>query len=383
MLADLGLTVARQIPLDTVAGLLSRTYSLHGGVVRDGAGRIVSHLVTSGANGAMAGLFPVAGALVNGLQAGQLWKIGQDVAAVQRTVDTVLTVASVGTALSGLGLITSMAGFAFLNHRLKQVDSRLAELTKDVKAIRLSQEGLHKSELQAAVDSARHAEDAADESVRKALLIDSKREFNKLTHHYRLQWQRCQSVPEIESVNELYTLAILGYAMVCSDLGLRDAAALDLHKNIQEWVGLARGHAKAMLLDNHPERLLAGDYVDALPAQALVDLLDFAHGQSRGIAWIDDLRLAASRHGTLIGSLTSQAPDGLRRRLVKREPEGAMALAKSLQARAELLDANAAHYAFLQHKQLSAREFQLRLNAARHHEGAEAICIFAAPQPAG
>lgn len=375
MLADLGLTVARQIPIETLTGLVSGMYSLHGGVVRDAGGRIVSHLVTSGGATAMSSLVPGLGVLGQALQGAQLWKIGKDVAAVQQTVNTVLSVSMAGTVLSGLGLVTSIAGFAYLRHRLNQVDRQLAEMAKDVKHIRLSQEGLHRSELQTAMDNARHAEHSTDEPVRRGLLIDSKREFNKLTHHYKQEWARCQTVPEIQTVNELYTLAILGYAMVCSDLGIRDAAALDLRNNCQEWTALARGHAKSIMLGEHPERFIGGDYVDQLPAKTLVDLLDFAHDERRGIEWFDELRLDASKHSTLFGNLASSAPDSLRKRLIKGDPEGSIDLAKGLFARANVLDANVAHFEFLRDKQISASNFQQQLEHARQESGSEAICV--------
>jgi len=221
-------------------------------------------------------------------------------------------------------------------------------------------------------------EDATDEAVRKGLLIDSKREFNKLTHHYKQQWARCQSVPDIRTINELYTLAILGYAMVCSDLGLRDAAALDLAKNCEEWTTLARGHARAMLVGAHQERLIGGEFVDQLPARILVDLLDFVHDERRGIEWIDVLRSESLKHSTLLGNLASSAPDSLRKRLTRPEPEGAIALAKSLQARSNAIDANVAHYAFLRQAQISASAFQLQLDDSLRASGSEAICVYPA-----
>ena len=39
-----GLSVARAIPKEALLGLISGSYSLHGGVVRDVGGRIVAHL---------------------------------------------------------------------------------------------------------------------------------------------------------------------------------------------------------------------------------------------------------------------------------------------------------------------------------------------------
>jgi len=158
---------------------------------------------------------------------------------------------------------------------------------------------------------------------------------------------------------------------------------LDLSKNCEEWTTLARAHANAMLLGAHQEKLLGGDYVDQLPARTLVDLLDFVHDERRGIEWIDVLRSDSSKHSTLLGNLASSAPDSLRRRFGKVEPEGAIALAKSLHARANVMDANVAHYAFLRQKQISASAFQLQLDNARRESEAEAICVYAAAPPPG
>ena len=110
-------------------------------------------------------------------------------------------------------------------------------------AIKAWQESLQRSELQAAVDSARHANNQSDSMLRRDLLIASKQQFNTLSHHYKQQWARSESEADVRAINELYTLAIIGYALVSSDLGLRDAAA-DLKVNCLDWTDQARLHAK-------------------------------------------------------------------------------------------------------------------------------------------
>ena len=50
MINEIGLTVARAIPYEHLAGLLSGSLTVHGGVIRDAGGRIVSHLVLPGAS---------------------------------------------------------------------------------------------------------------------------------------------------------------------------------------------------------------------------------------------------------------------------------------------------------------------------------------------
>lgn len=52
MLDSLGLVVSRVVPPEALSGLLSGTLSLHGGVVRDTAGRIVAHLAMPAATSA-------------------------------------------------------------------------------------------------------------------------------------------------------------------------------------------------------------------------------------------------------------------------------------------------------------------------------------------
>ena len=69
MLSELGLSVARSIPVRQVIGLATGSLSLHGGVIRDAAGRIVSHLMPASAGllSAVPGLGAI-GSVVTGTQ---------------------------------------------------------------------------------------------------------------------------------------------------------------------------------------------------------------------------------------------------------------------------------------------------------------------------
>jgi hypothetical protein len=67
---------------------------------------------------------------------GQLFSLARDVAAIQSTVSTVLNVASAGAVLSGLGLVTSIAGFAYLHKRMNVIDKQLAALLNVVKDVK-------------------------------------------------------------------------------------------------------------------------------------------------------------------------------------------------------------------------------------------------------
>lgn len=377
MLADLGLTVARHIPIEALGGLVTGGYTLHGGVVRDAAGRIVSHLVSAGAPSALASLVPGGGILMSLLEQGQLWGISRDIGRLQTTVNTVLDVSIAGAVTSGLGLVTSIAGVAYLSKRFTQVDKKLAELEKGIKDIKGWLESLQKAKLQFAIDCIRHAETATDRGLRRDMLLQGKKEFSTLAHHYREQWSRCKTLHEIQAVDDLYTLALMGSALVCSDLGLGEEAAQDLRANSLAWSTQARLHAKALLFEDRPFQLLGADNVDILPSRKLVELLDFAHDTNRGIDWLDQLRSDYGKSTGVLDKITppvfgrSQRPGG------KGGPSEIVNAASLLCARRQVLDANVAHYEFLEAKRVGATDFQKQLDAALKASGGDAICVHA------
>lgn len=75
MLPGLGLTVLRQIPVEYLGGILTGAYSLHGGVIRDGGGRILAHLISGGATDALLELIPGASTISSAIANGQLYYI--------------------------------------------------------------------------------------------------------------------------------------------------------------------------------------------------------------------------------------------------------------------------------------------------------------------
>lgn len=376
MLGNIGLTVAREIPGEALWGVVTGAYKVHGGVIRDAGGKIVAHLVSSGAASGLTSLIPGAGLLADALQAGQLWKLSKDVAQVQLTLSTVLTVATAGTAISGLGLVTSIAGFVYLSRRLKEVDIKLNAIQQDVKGVKDWLHGLQKSQLQFAIDNVRHAGSVKDEALRRDMLLQSKRDFSTLAHHYRDQWSRCKTVLEIQAVDDLYTLAILGSATVCSDLGLGTEAAADLRSNWRDWAVQARQHAKSMLFDERPDKLLGAEYVGKLPARTLIGLLDFAHDTERGVDWMDDLRLEQGKHRSVFDGFASSPTARLQDLNGKGDSDGFVDVARALSARSNIMEANVAHYEFLNENDLIATSFQAELESARQNAAADAVCVF-------
>jgi len=196
-------------------------------------------------------------------------------------------------------------------------------------------------------------------------------------HFYKDEWVRCRSVDEISAVDDLYVLAVLGSATVCSNLGLHEEAAIDLRSHVAAWSAQARLHAKSLLFTDKPGRFLSADYVETLPARTIIDLMDYAYDEERGIEWLDALRVAHARNVTVLESLTPLAPVRLQRLGSNNEIAGKVALANTLRARSALLDANSAHYDFLKAKDTSAIAFQRALESARIDADSDAICVSA------
>ena len=218
MLAELGLAVVREIPVQTLAGLVSGAYTLHGGVVRDAGGRIVAHLLTSGPADLIKATIPGLNVLSSLVGSGQLYSLSRDVEELRGVVESVMTVASAGAALSGIGLIANVAGTAFLSRKLDSVQTQLARIERLLN-------DQHLSVLRGAVDNLRHAEHAADMETRKAMLVSAKTDFSKSAHFYGSQFADSRSLQEVLALEDSFGLAVVGSALCLSELGMYGAAA--------------------------------------------------------------------------------------------------------------------------------------------------------------
>jgi hypothetical protein len=329
MLTDLGFTVLRQIPLEYLTGVARGLYSLHGGVLRDHAGRIVAHLATPEV-GAVIGSVPGLNVVANVVQAYQLHDLSQN-------VQKVLAVSLAGTALSGLGLATSLAGFAYMSRKLTSIERRIAEV-KDW--LMSTCEG----QLRAAVADLGHAASASDGETRRLLTMSAKTTFASLAHHYRSQAAGSKSLNELEISEDYSVTALLGAVMCTSDLGLHDSAVDDFSAYRQKWIEVARAQLHRVLDLDNASRLLDGRYADAMPASQLVAILDFARNDPRGLNWIDDLRRGYGRGTALTSGIRAVSDESL-------------LYARRLIARAEVLSSYEEHFRVLAARRMSSSDF--------------------------
>lgn len=373
MLSTLGLEVTRTIPFSQLAGLALGTHKVYGGVIRNELGQIASHLVAGTANSFPSSLIPGLGTIGSLINAAQLYSVGRDVQQVQQTVNTVLQVSMASTALAGLGLVTSVAGFAYLNQRLNKVDAKLSQLEKQIKEIRLLVQSRQKAELHTAIDCLRQAELATNDPLRHDLLMQSKSLFTTLAHYYRELWINAGEMNEIEGVDEYFTLAFMGGALATSELGLSDVAFIEMKRHYDDWQTHARRHCDKHLLRGAPQRLMDESMVDDLPARELIDTLDFVNNTSKGIDWIDELRRLPTSLGP---ALQKSLPGAFQRFVAPASEKPAIEFANRLRARDNVLSANIAHFEFLADKKISANYFASQVKEILLQNDGAAVCIY-------
>ena len=294
MITEIGMEVARAIPEKLLAGLMSGQYTLHGGVIRDLAGRIIGHLAMPATELGMPALSSIMGgpvAIANaGISAASGLVANAQLVTLSRDVQQVLQVAMTGTAMAGLGLATSMVGFWYLNRRLNHVEDQVKKLKVAVDKLKKILETTEKARLLSAVNTYKLACKNHNASQREQLLLTARSDFDQLAHYYKGMSHNLSELAEVEAAEGFFSVACLGDAVCTSDLGMYDDAAGNLHGHFTDWQMIARLHCTTFLELDSPARLLEGRYVKDLPTTVLTRILDFANDDRRGIEWMDVLR---------------------------------------------------------------------------------------------
>ena len=367
MLSDLGLSVTRTIPLEMLPGLVSGAYSLHGGVIRNGTGQIVAHL-TAGSVSSLASLVPGVNVLSSAISSAQLYTLSKDVQALQAAVSSVLNVASAGAVLSGVGLVVSISGFAYLRNRIEQVEKLIFEI-KDLIEIR------YLADLKSALSYLKGAEEGgASLENRRSLLLEAQKNFSTLSHLYGDLLPKATEPKQIRAIEGFYSLACTGASIVNSELGMGGIAVQQFREHQNHWESTVRQHIKQKLIGDHPECLQAVRS-DVLTTAEMVNILDFSSNTSRGYQWLDDFRKPQGkslldRTKALSFNLQSQLSRGF-----SKENGEMLELAKVWTRKSSVLDSHSAHLEFLKNKDLSVGKFSNLLKSALDENGAEALCV--------
>lgn len=286
MLSELpGFILSRTIPEHCLWGVATGAYKVFGGVIRDNAGRIVAHLINTGAP--VLGGNPLA-PIVDALNTVQLYKIGRSISSLESATAELLSLAQGTALLSGLTLAVSIGGFAFLSSRLGRMDQRLGELARDVKAIQALLNSQERAALNNALQTLSSLKAGHDEKIRIPLLVASRQAIGTIYQRYREQLQLVTTVEEAMAIEEYFSVTALSHALCTAELGMQDTAATELDAAYRLWSAETRRVGRTTVLAQ-PERFLGASWPDVKTSE-LVEWLDFAHETEEGIGWIDKLR---------------------------------------------------------------------------------------------
>lgn len=290
------LKVLRAIPQETIGGLFSGQYTIHGGVIRwatgtEQAGRIVRHLIPLAFSAqTLLPLSPLS-VLSGPISVYQLAQLRD----VPRMTKQILQLATSTMVLSGLNLAVSGIGFGYLAYRLRAVEARLEAIQSDVKAIRVWLEGKERAVLRAALHDLCNTARIEHLATRQAVLIDARRTFGELVEQYRELLTQATEVEPAMLVEEYYCLTMLARARCSAELGEGALAHHEFATDSAVWTEHARRIAKDVLIGKHPERFLYRDTAKTSSVTMIIDWLNFAYDDPQGYAWIDTLRLQMSR----------------------------------------------------------------------------------------
>ena len=283
-------------------------------------------------------------------------------ARVKAATDQVLNYSIATAALSGLGLVTSLTGFAYMASRLRRIDQRLNALEKQTKAIKTFLDSAQHAQLANGIDSLKLAQNATDPETRRHLLIQCKQAFGTLAHQYRALLDDPNETIELSATEDCYVLAAIGSVTATSDLGMFDDAREEMKRYYVEWQSVARKHCGKLLLKDEPARLLDPRYVKALPAANLIKFLDFTNNTNKGVAWMDDLRLTLGTTTLMRGALsTTEAP--------------VIEYGNKLLAKNDTLGGFSAHVEFLAQEKISLSQFARQAEELRESSGADYLVL--------
>ncbi|GAB4178329.1 MAG: hypothetical protein Fur005_40580 [Roseiflexaceae bacterium] len=298
-----GMVLHRTIPPEVIGGLLLGQYQLHGGVIRwapgtEHAGQIVRHLVPIGPTSSA---FPLPGASGTATSFGSLSFGGlSGVTGLTNTyqlhqihgiTQQILQIATATMVLSGLNLVVSVVGFAYLARRLNQISEQLDQIARDVAEIRTLLERRERAELRAALANIANAFDLP-ETTRINAFLNAQQVLAVKQEQFAELLSEAKTAEQATIYEELYCLTLLGLVRCYAELGALPTAQRELSNGYTFWQTQTRRIAEKLLIGDDPERLFRSVYAANIPSAAIGRWMDFAHGTQRGSAWLEELHKA-------------------------------------------------------------------------------------------
>lgn len=278
------LVVQRSIPTDVLAGLVTGQFSLHGGVVRDGAGRIVRHLISTAPNAALNpfGMLGFVPPLVNVYQLNQLTNMTQ----------ALMQISQATMFLSGLNLAVSAVGFTALYAGLRGIKQDIDKLDQKVDWIKTFLETDRQAKLINALRQLSRLPPDLDDNA-FAILHTSRYALGDAAMAYLGHWDASTCLQESMSYQHYFCTAFLAQARCSAELGMHDIALAEFREGMADWRQRAQQTAAENILGKkNRARFLDKRFAKDAPAAKIAGWMDFVFDDNkvRGYQWIDKLR---------------------------------------------------------------------------------------------
>jgi hypothetical protein len=193
-------------------------------------------------------------------------------------------------AVANLNLAVSAVSFVVITQKLQQLEKKLNEIQKDVKAIREMLILDERAKLFSALENLKYVASGRHSENHRELLFEAKQILTPVNIKYRELLASTTCLELSIGYEEYFSLTSLAHNRCLAELGMLDIAKEKMIDDCEFWRQQAKRIASESLLGEHPERFLFNDFVGDVPVHDLTAWLDFAYDEKKGFAWIDDLR---------------------------------------------------------------------------------------------
>lgn len=378
-----GWIVARGIPFEVLAGLITGLYKSYGGVIRwapgtQYAGQIVRHLIPVGGMNvlnAIPGLNFIPGIIAN-IQLNelkditryntyQLMQLSGQISSLSQTTQQILQIATGTAVLSGLGLAVSSIGFIAINNKLNTIDNRLKEIQKDVQSIKYFLESSERAKLYSALSELLKIDAKTAPQNRHTMLHNSRNILAEINMRYREVLSEATTIEAAMASEEYFSLTALAKIRCTAELEMLDIAYKEIEETNSFWQSQARRIGQKILIGDYPERFLASDFVEDVSVSELIEWLDFIYEEPKGYVWIDELRRKIDEAWYPKNKgLFNKGGSGLNRNIgigLEKEQKMLIPALRKLIARSKVIEGYMAQYELLENEKMKPSDFENKI----------------------
>ncbi|MBM7843571.1 hypothetical protein [Herpetosiphon giganteus] len=186
--------------------------------------------------------------------------------------------------LSGLSVFAIALSFKLLSAKINKLNTHVGEILDLLKA-------QSRTKLKARIEELQILDTISTEDRRMTILSHVLPDLNDLYHLYMEQLSKINDWHKFNALEELFTLTATARAHAYAEFDITSGQASRIaQETLIFWQEHSRRIARDSVLSPNPQRFLSSNFVEQISTITLIDWMDFAHGESKGLLWIDELR---------------------------------------------------------------------------------------------